>query len=57
MNAEWHDAHVLGKGAAMDARVAWHLAHVQECGCRDLPRTVREEVERRGVTIPERAAR
>lgn len=56
MNADWHEAHVLGRDAPMDERVEWHLAHAQQCGCREVPRTVREELARRGVDIPERPA-
>ncbi len=55
MNAEWHDAHVLGPGASMDRRVEWHLEHARECGCRAVPRTVAEELGRRGIPVPERA--
>jgi hypothetical protein len=56
MNAEWHDVHVLGQGASMDRRVEWHLEHARECGCRAIPRTVVEELERRGVEVPARRA-
>jgi hypothetical protein len=57
MDAGWHDAHVLGQGAPMDARVAWHLEHAAACGCRAVPRTVVEELERRGIPVPEREDR
>lgn len=54
LNRDWHDAHELGQGAPMDARVAWHLEHARECGCREVPRTVREELARRGIDEPGR---
>ncbi|GCE76152.1 hypothetical protein [Cellulomonas biazotea] len=57
MDAGWHDAHVLGQGAPMDARIAWHLEHAAACGCRAVPRTVVEELERRGIPVPEREDR
>lgn len=56
INADWHRAHVLGQGAPMDQRVEWHLAHVRECGCRGIPDTVRDELERRGLPVPTRPA-
>lgn len=54
INAPWHAAHVLGQGAAIDDRVAWHLEHARECGCREVPRSVRDELARRGIPEPER---
>jgi hypothetical protein len=54
LNREWHEAHVLGSGAPMDARIAWHLEHARECGCREIPRTVRDELARRGLPVPVR---
>jgi hypothetical protein len=52
INGDWHRAHVLGQGASMDRRVAWHLEHAAACGCRGIPQTVLDEVERRGRTAP-----
>lgn len=36
INAEWHRAHVMPKGATPAQRLAWHLAHAKACGCRAL---------------------
>lgn len=47
LNREWHLAHVLGRNASLDDRVAWHSEHVQVCGCRDMPASIRAEIERR----------
>lgn len=44
MNADWHRAHVLGSGAPMDVRIAWHLEHAQECACRPIPETVQRAI-------------
>ncbi|WP_197030106.1 hypothetical protein [Cellulomonas sp. URHE0023] len=54
MNTTWHDGHVLGQGAPLDARVDWHVEHASACGCRALPASVVAELERRGVPVPER---
>lgn len=54
INGDWHRAHVLGRGAPMDQRVEWHLEHAHVCGCGPVPRTVRAELERRGVPVPTR---
>ncbi len=37
MNRAWHDRHPMPKGAAPEARLAWHLAHQNACGCRPVP--------------------
>ena len=48
LNQEWHRANPMPMKSTLDQRVEWHLAHAKNCGCRkDLPRTIREELERR----------
>lgn len=54
INAEWHGRHPMPKNATMDERVKWHVAHARECGCREIPKTVIAELERRGMPLPER---
>jgi hypothetical protein len=50
LNREWHLAHVLGRNASLDDRVAWHSEHVQVCRCRGMPASIRAEIERRDQT-------
>lgn len=38
----WHSANVLGRGATWDKRIDWHLRHRENCGCRELPKSVTE---------------
>ncbi len=40
MNKEWHQANVLDRNASPDQRVAWHLEHQKQCGCRPIPASV-----------------
>lgn len=47
INREWHEGHVLGKGASLDARVEWHQGHAQACSCRSIPESIRAEIRRR----------
>lgn len=47
LNAEWHRAHVLGSGAPMDRRIAWHIEHARECGCRPIPTSVQRAIDER----------
>jgi hypothetical protein len=57
VNAAWHDAHPMPKGATLDQRVAWHVAHAKACGCRAVPATIAAELERRGIAPPRRRTR
>jgi len=54
MNARWHTAHVLPRGATLTTRVRWHVAHARHCGCRAIPATVAAELRRRGLAVPTR---
>ena len=47
MDAEWHRAHVLGRGASWDERVLWHAEHARTCACRRPPEDVAAEISRR----------
>jgi hypothetical protein len=39
--------------ATLDQRVAWHLAHLEACGCRkDLPKSIAAELKQRGIKAP-----
>ena len=50
MNAEWHKKRVLGKGASLEERVAWHREHQKRCACRPIPPRLAEQM-RRDVAI------
>jgi hypothetical protein len=52
LNAAWHRANPMPKNPTMDQRIAWHLAHVEKCGCREISAKLAEEMIRRGIKIP-----
>ncbi|MCX5496875.1 hypothetical protein OSH11_19365 [Kaistia dalseonensis] len=54
MNKAWHEANPMPLKATLDQRIAWHLAHIEHCGCRDLPDGIKAELRRRGLPIPAR---
>lgn len=54
LNAAWHLRRPMPPNATMDQRIKWHLAHVEACGCREMPKTVVAELKRRGIAVPER---
>ena len=45
----WHKAHRMPKNATPDQRIAWHLAHAQNCACREIPAGVRSLMKQRGI--------
>jgi hypothetical protein len=41
MNREWHEKHVLPRGAPLEQRITWHAAHQVACACRPIPAKLR----------------
>ena len=52
-NAAWHRANPMPKNPTLDQRIAWHVEHARNCGCRKITGKLKEEFERRGIAIPE----
>ena len=52
MNAAWHDAHPMPQNPTLDQRIAWHVEHTAQCGCRPVPDKLAEEMRRRGIAVP-----
>ena len=50
MNAEWHKAHVLPKGASLEVRIAWHREHQKRCACRPIPPKLLADMRRDPAT-------
>jgi hypothetical protein len=44
---ERHAAHPMPQRPTLDERVAWHTEHAARCGCREMPRGVKLELEER----------
>lgn len=42
MNKAWHEAHMMPKNPTLEERIAWHVEHARECGCREMPESVRK---------------
>ncbi|MBI4500571.1 MAG: hypothetical protein HY700_05360 [Gemmatimonadetes bacterium] len=40
MNAAWHRRHPMPPKATTEQRIAWHLQHAKQCGCREIPPTL-----------------
>jgi hypothetical protein len=52
INAAWHRAHRMPPKATLDQRIAWHIEHARHCGCRPIAGKLREEMVKRGITVP-----
>lgn len=55
LNAQWHTSHKMPKNASLDDRVTWHLEHAANCSCRPLHGKILEEIQRRGIPIPDKS--
>ncbi len=47
LNAAWHEKNVLGGGAQLAKRIAWHVAHQKVCACRPMPASIVKALARR----------
>lgn len=47
INKAWHERNKMPENATMDQRIQWHLAHQENCSCREMPDTVKREIEKR----------
>lgn len=41
LNAEWHERHPMPRSPSTEQRLAWHVAHLKNCGCRPMPASLR----------------
>ena len=41
LNAAWHERHPMPKSPSTQERLAWHVAHEKNCGCRPMPAKLR----------------
>ena len=37
LNKEWHLTNRMPRNATIEERIAWHLEHSKNCGCRPIP--------------------
>jgi len=47
LNKEWHLAHRMPKNATTEDRIAWHIEHSKNCGCRPIPDKLKAAVQKR----------
>jgi len=53
INRDWHRLNKLARNATLEQRIAWHLEHAANCGCRPMPKGIADEVmARQASTAP-----
>src|SRR5262245_42613001 len=56
MNTEWHTRNRMPERATREQRIAWHVVHANNCGCREIPASIRSDVVARMRAKPSRKA-
>ena len=46
LNKEWHQHNRMPPKATRVQRIKWHAEHAAKCGCREIPESIRQDVER-----------
>jgi hypothetical protein len=57
LNREWHRNNRMPEHASLDDRIAWHVGHVQNCSCREMPPRIAGEIVKRGLKLPTAAGK
>ncbi len=52
INREWHADHKMPANPSEDQRIAWHIEHARNCGCRKIEGGVAALFRKRGIPIP-----
>lgn len=47
INKEWHEAHPMPKNPTLEQRIEWHIEHAKACKCREMPKSIQKEIEKR----------
>jgi hypothetical protein len=51
LNKEWHSSHPMPKNPTIDQRIKWHIEHLKNCSCRDIPEKLKAEMKKRNIRI------
>ena len=49
VNKVWHEKNILGKNQPLERRIIWHLEHEKNCNCREMPKSIRDEIKKRNL--------
>jgi hypothetical protein len=45
INKEWHLKNKMPKKPTLEVRIKWHIEHAKNCTCREMPDSIRKEIE------------
>jgi hypothetical protein len=45
INKEWHQKNKMPKNPTLEERIKWHIEHAKNCTCREMPDSIRKEIE------------
>lgn len=46
LNKEWHQNNRMPKNATLEQKIAWHIEHSINCGCRKMPTKIAELIQK-----------
>lgn len=47
INKTWHLANRMPKNTTLNQKIQWHIDHMRECGCREIPSKIKEKMNER----------
>jgi len=52
INKEWHEKNKMPQNASDEQRITWHLAHSQNCACREIPKGIIKLMKEKHLSVP-----
>jgi len=46
LDKEWHRLNRMPPKATREQRITWHAEHAQACACREIPESIKPDVEK-----------
>ncbi len=46
---EWHAKHPMPRKSTLEERIEWHVEHETKCGCREIPKSIKLHLKKRGL--------
>ncbi|MFZ5424629.1 MAG: hypothetical protein ACOZAO_02400 [Patescibacteria group bacterium] len=49
LNKKWHLNNKMPQNPTFEDRVKWHFEHFKHCKCRDMPKSIKEELKKKNL--------
>jgi hypothetical protein len=56
INKEWHLKNKMQKNPTLEERIKWHIELAKNCTCREMPDSIRKEIENPPAGLSAKAA-